>query len=295
MILRRFLVALALLVYCSYSYTETISGSTQNAAKYGLSWTMNTILPQATGLTIGAVSYRYTAVKDPNDPLVVNVQNINAQGNGYIFRSKDDWTGLPGNTITKTVPTDSIPIQYWGPGEIKLEGKGEVLNPYVLYSYRYDTCSATIVTDPKCPNYKPNIPDIVYNDPLNDEFVKKSLETKTSLESEEERERNSKWIKRETLEAKKKSELISATIKNALLTADAAAQAAAFQSLNNIPNFALYSKALPGGVYQETIKYVDRGIPDSKNRLRLNLSQEQLHKSLIGLQYNTNHQGQTND
>lgn len=288
-------MALVCLVYCSYSYTETISGSTQNAAKNGLSWTMGTLLPQSTGLTVNAVSYRYTAVKDPRDPFVVNVQNYNAQGNGYIFRSKDDWTGLPGNTITKTVSTEGIPVQSWGSGEIKLDGKGEVLNPYVIYSYRYDTCAAEIITDPRCPGYKPNIPNINFNDPLNDEFVKKALENKTSLESEEERERNNRWIKKEQPEPKKKSDAALAVAKNALLTADAIAQAAAFQSLNNIPNFTLYSKALPGGVYQETIKYVDRVLPDSRNRLKLTLGQEQLHNSLVGLQYNTNHQGDKND
>ena len=287
-------MVLVFLGYCSYSYTEIIGGTTANAAKNGLSWTMNTILPQFTGISVNAVSYRYTAVKDPHDPMVVSVQNSNAQGTGYIFRTQDDWTGLPGNTITKTIPTDNIPIQYWGPGEMKIDGKGEVLNPYVLYSYRYDTCFGPVITDPRCPGYRPNIPTINYSDPLNDEFIKKSLENKLTLETEEEKERNSRWVKKEP-ESKKKSDVVSSTIKNALLTAEAAEQAATFQAMNTTPNFALYFKALPGGVYQETIKYVDKGMPDSKNRLKLNFSQEQLHNRLTGLQYNTNHQGLKND
>lgn len=287
-------MALVLLASCFYCYSETVNGTTQNAAQNGLSWTMNNVLPQYTGLTVNAVKYTYTAVKEPSDPMVVSVQNSNAQTTGYIFRSHDDWTGLPGNSITKTVPTDNIPIQYWGNGEINVEGRGQVINPYVIYSYRYDTCFNN-TTDPRCPGYKPIIPDIKYSDPLDDEFVKKSLERKTALETEEERKRNSRLLKKEQQEEKKKSTIVAKTIQNSLITAEAAAQSAAFESLNNIPSFALYSKALPGGVYQETIKYVDKGLPDSKNRLRLNLSQERLHNSLTGLQYGNKLQGLQND
>ena len=275
---------LVLLLYCSYSYSEIISGQTPNAASSGLSWVMTNVLPQHAGLTVNNVSYRYTTVKLTSDPMVVSVQNLNAQGSGYIFRSRDDWTGLPGNTITKSIPADSIPIQYWGNGEIKVEGKGEVISPYVLYSYRYDTCFQN-TTDPRCPGYKPSIPEVKYVDPLDDEFVKKALDTKATLETEEERERNSRLLKKEQQEEKKKSAIVNKTIQNSLITAEAAAQSAAFESLNNIPKFTLYYKAIPGGVYQETIKYVDKVLPDSRNLKRLSLSQERLHNSLVDLQY----------
>lgn len=285
-----------MLVYYSYCYTEVINGTTQNAANNGLNWTMTNVLPEYTGLVVNTVNYRYTAVKLTADPLVVNVQNLNAQGNGYIFRSRDDWTGLPGNTITKTVPVDNIPIQYWGAGEIRTEGKGEVKNPSVLYGYRYDTCFGSVVTDPKCPNYKPNIPEVKVTEQPEDEFVKKSLENKTVLESEEERERNNRMFRKEQQDTKKKSDLVNKTIQNSLVTAEAAAQLAAFESLNNIPSFALYSKALPGGVYQEPLKYVDKTLPDSRNRLRLNLSQERLHNKMTDLQYGiTTTQGSQHD
>ena len=285
MILRRYLAA-ALLLFCSYSYSEIVIGQTPSTAtSNSLSWTMNNVLPQYTGLVVTAVSYKYTTIKEPSDSLLVNVQNLNAKGTGYIFRSQDDWSGRPGNTITRTIPTDDIPIQYWGNGEIKTEGKGQVTNPYVLYSYRYDTCFGNVVTDPKCPNYKPPVPEVKYTDPLEDEYVKKSLEKKVSLESEEESERNSRLLKKEQQTDKKKAALVAKTIQNSLLTAEAAAQAAAFESLNNPPSFALYSKTMPGGVYPETIKYVDKVLPDSKNSLRLNRSQEQLHIRLTDLQY----------
>lgn len=284
--LKHGLAALVLLVCYSYSYSEVITGQTTNATKDGVSWLMTDILPAYTGLTVGSVSYRYTAVKVTEDPMVVNVQNYNALGSGYIFRSKDDWTGLPGNSIIKTVPTDNIPIQYWGKGEINIEGKGEVVNPYVIYNYRYDTCFGNVTTDPKCPNYKPSLPEFKYNEPTDDEFVTKSLERKTVLETEEALA-NNEISKKEKQSSKDKSSIIDKTIKNSLLTAEAAAQLAAFESLNNIPGITLYSKAIPGGVYQETLKYVDKVLPDSRNGLRLNLSQERLHNKLVDLQYRT--------
>lgn len=282
--LKHYLAAVVFLLSCSYSYSEIIVGQTPNASTTGLSWVMTNILPQQTGLTVNAVNYRYTTVKLTSDPMVVNVQNLNAQGNGYIFRSRDDWTGLPGNTITKTIPVENVPIQYWGNGEIKVEGRGEVINPYVIYSYRYDTCMASVVTDPRCPNYKPIVPEVSYSDPLNDEYVQKALEKKLVLENEEETSRNRRLLGNEKSIDKRK-ELVAKTIQHSLITAEAAAQAASFEALNNIPGYSLYSRALPGGVYQETIKYVSKQLPDNRNGLRMNLSQQGLHNRLVDLQY----------
>ena len=93
---------------------------------------MTNILPAVTGLTVDGVIYQYTVVKNQIDPLVISIQNKNALQNGYIFRNQDDWSGLRGNTISKVVPVDNIPINYWGPGEIKLDGFGEVKNPSVV-------------------------------------------------------------------------------------------------------------------------------------------------------------------
>ena len=86
MVLRHYLVVLVLWLFCSYSYCEIISGQTTNAAGNGLTWVMTNVLPQHTGLTVNTVNYRYTTVKQTADTMVVNVQNLNAQGNGYIFR-----------------------------------------------------------------------------------------------------------------------------------------------------------------------------------------------------------------
>ena len=55
---------------------------------------MQNILPQQAGLTVGNVIYKYTAVKNEQDDMLVHVQNEDALGDGYIFRETDDWSGL---------------------------------------------------------------------------------------------------------------------------------------------------------------------------------------------------------
>jgi hypothetical protein len=64
---------------------------------------MQNVLPQQAGLTVGNVVYRYETVKNTEDDMVVYVQNENSAGDGYIFRERDDWSGLPGNKIYKVV------------------------------------------------------------------------------------------------------------------------------------------------------------------------------------------------
>ena len=105
--------ALALLVCSSYSYSEEVFGSTTNAASAGYNWVMTNLLPAQAGLQVNGVVYRYTAVKNTDDDMVVHVQNENARGAGYIFRSSDDWSGLPGNTINKVVPVNNVDISWF--------------------------------------------------------------------------------------------------------------------------------------------------------------------------------------
>lgn len=243
---------------------------------------MTNILPAYTGLVVTAVNYQYTAVKDPKDPFVVTVQNRNALGTGYIFRSVDDWTGRPGNTITRTIPQADVPLKFWGSGSITTSGIGEVREPLVFYSYKYDTCNQFLVVDSRCPNYIPLFKQ-EYKDPLDDENIQNILNRRAALETEEERERNQRFLRSQQRE---RSVDRAAVIKHALLTAEALQKQTAFEALNNIPNFGLYSRTIPGGVYPETVKYADKVLPDSRNAARLSGSQERLHNQLVELQYN---------
>src|SRR6056300_385812 len=104
-------LAVALLAcWHSYSYSEIVFGTTQNAASSGYNWVMSNVLPQQAGLRVNGVFYRYTTVKNEEDQFKVTVSNENAVDGGYIFREVDDWTGLKGNTITKVLPQQNVDI-----------------------------------------------------------------------------------------------------------------------------------------------------------------------------------------
>lgn len=242
---------------------------------------MTNVLPNYSGLSVNSLSYRYTAIKSPGDSFAVTVQNLDTQG-GYIFRNTDDWSGRPGNTITKSFALEPVSGSRWGSGSITTQGVGEVSNPYVLYGYRYDTCSAAVIVDPKCPGYKTSTASTSIYDPLQDDAVRAALEAKKQLgETEEEQRRNRAML--ETPDAKKPA--ASKTAQNSLVTAEALNLANAFESLNNAPAFMPYYAALPGGVYQDVLKYAEQKLPQNRNSLRFNLSQQVLHTKLVDLQY----------
>jgi hypothetical protein len=112
--------------------------------------------------------------------MVVSIQNKNALGSGFIFRKQDDWSGLPGNSITKVIPVDNIAGKYWGDGEIAVDGKGVVKNPSVVYKYRYDTCSDPL-SSPSCPGYaEAMLKNLTLKaaepiDPLSNEYLKSAI------------------------------------------------------------------------------------------------------------------------
>jgi len=246
---------------------------------------MTNILPQQAGLTVNGVLYRYTTVKNPEDDMVVYVQNENAIDGGYIFRSTDDWSGVPGNTIRKLVPVQNIPREYWGDGSIEVQGFGTVENALVVYNYQYNPCFQ--VTDkPECPGYIPPIamPDLTVTDPLDDPYVKDELdkETEVSDEDEEDKERNrvqegGKGRERRSIED------ILGIVNPSLVAAADVANMTALLNLNFIPNN--YYTTLPDTKYEETVVLIDANIPDNA-RFRLNqFAQDQLHQKLVNLQY----------
>jgi hypothetical protein len=288
-------VASALVAYSSYCYSEVINGTTNNAAANGPSWSMGTVLPQESGLTVNGVIYKYTAMKDQQDEMLVNIQNQSALGPGYVFRSQDDWTGLPGNTIAKNVPVPNIPIQNWGPGEIEIEGKGSVVNPTVVYTYKYDTCYNPI-TDPSCPGYaeamakflSENMPEQVsIDDPLNDKNIQDAINRKAELKNEYDDEEEKK--KKEAQKEKEKNDRKRMALKsaeNALATAQGVSQQSILEAMNSVPEFnSYYNSVISGGVYADASGYKADKIPENRQALRNGFAQQLLHKQLVESQY----------
>ena len=268
---------MASLLYCCYSYSEPVNEISPNAATNGLNWVMTNIIPQYTGLKINAVAYEYSVIKNQNDNMIVNVQNKDIRSNSYIFRSSDDWSGLKGNTITKVVPVDNILGTYWGPGEIKVDGKGEVKNASVKYKYTYDTCAIT-KTDPNCPGYVPPLTNKEVIDPADDDLVKKALADKVYREVE-------KQVQFELSEKKKKEEVIKKVVKNSLISDKDAQRTLEFEMMNNIPGYNMYTVSMPSGVYNDVLKYPEKYLPDNRRGRSLGLAQERIHNEMVNSQY----------
>ena len=284
----KWLVPLAFLVCLpSYSYSDPITyGATGNAAQNGLNWVMSQVLPDAAGLSVNGVVYQYTAVKETEDDMIVYVQNENAEGDGYIFREVDDWSGLPGETINKLVSVNNIPIGAWGDGSIEVEGTGSVEDPNVIYTYKIDRCYDP-QADPSCPGYVPPIelPEIeaidIY-DALSDDAVREATEeTDPELyDRDKKRQRKAEENSEDRLE-----NALAAT-ENALTMALGASQDAMMASMSRLEQLtSYYTVDIPGGVYRETVSLPQTDMPDNKAGLRNGLAQQILHEKMVQSQY----------
>lgn len=278
---KHYLAAALLLSYSSCSYSEEIFGSTQNAASTGLNWVMTNVLPDYAGLEVNGLIYQYTTVKDPESDMIVYVQNETADGNGYIFRSADDWSGLPGNTINKSFVFPNVAAELWGPGSIEVEGFGTVKDPNVVYTYKYNPCFDP-QSDPSCPGYDKelNMPDIPFSDPLEDEMILAELERKADLDREAEEEDR----RRRQRESKKKSvmeKLLSDGSNPELLSAQAEAMAVALFKVT-LPN--TYYTPIDGGEYLETIRLNGGELSDNRKARRA-FAQQALHDKMVDSQY----------
>lgn len=280
-------VAVLLLLWPSYSYSEEVYGSTNNAAQTGLSWVMTNILPEFAGLEVNGLVYQYTAVKDPETDMIVYVQNEYADGNGYIFRNADDWSGLPGNTINKAFVFPNLSAELWGPGSIEVDGEGSVVDPSVIYTYKYDTCFDP-QADPSCPGYEEPVvvPEIEIYDPLQDELVLEQLEQKARLDEQEEEE-DRKRRQRQNAVQNALENLLSDGGNPGLIDPVAEALALALTS-KTLPT--TYYGTIQGGEYLESLVLDGGDIQDNRKARRSNLAQQLLHQQMVNSQYELNQQ-----
>ena len=275
--------------YClSNNDTAPVYGTTNNAAQFGLNWVMRNVLPQQAGLQVSNVIYQYTTVKNTDDEMIVHVQNENARGTGYIFRSSDDWTGLPGNTINKAVPVDYIDISYWGAGSIEVEGQGSVTGAEVYYTYQYDPCFDP-QSNPNCPGYEDpfvvELNEVDVYDPLEDDLVQEELDRKANrkAQEDEEKERQRKKALEKVEEIEKRLEDLLGIANDTDIAGDAQRLHELLMSLRGIPQS--YQTQLIGGVLPDGAMPPDSKIPSNSRGLRQGLASELRHQELVNLQY----------
>lgn len=271
----------------SYSFADTVTGRTNNAAVGGLSWNMDSVLPSQAGLLVNGMFYQYTINKNVEAPAQVSIRNKLRFGEGYIFENTDDWSGLPGNTITKLLGFASTPKELWGDGEIAVLGEASITNPTVAYNFEYDSCYI-ILSNPACPGYAEAlyqwlldkgllVGEVDINDPYYEEYVNVLLEQQIETE----------LITFAAIEESQDVRLEVRMTSGAAIAklADVAQQEAVLTALQaTLPNFESYYKTMPGGFYAEKVSLEDAKIYDNTSVLR-NLAQQSLHRDLVQLQY----------
>lgn len=248
---------------------------------------MTNVLPQQAGLQVNSVFYRYRTVKETEDEMIVYVENKDAVNDGFVFQSVDNWTGMPGNSINKLVSTGGVPIDRWGDGSIRWTGKGEVLDPSVAYTYQYDPCFDP-QSDPTCPGYKVEIPDIyqpvVFDN--TDEFLQNEIDRKMTLNDEDEEERNRQNAEEKEEEENEEEvdlEQMFGIINESL---QPGVDAAKMNLLTTMQSFStMYYQQLPDTKYDETVVLDGGKLPRNRRNNLMLFSQQKLHNDLIKLQY----------
>jgi len=284
---------LVLLGYSCYSLSEefdtsTKFGTTNNAAQFGLNWVMTNVLPQQAGLQVSGVVYRYTTEKNTEDPMIVHVQNENARGAGYIFRSSDDWTGIPGNSISKAVPVDFLDISYWGRGSIEVEGFGTVKDPEVFYSYKFDPCFDP-QSNPQCPGYQDpfviELNEVDVYDPLEDDLVQNELDRKANMKAQDEDEKEKARAKaKEALEeVDERLEQLLGMVIESTMSQEQELIHSQIMALKALP--ISYQTQLFGGELAGGSLPTGKELPKNTRGLRQSFASELRHAEMVRLQY----------
>jgi len=244
---------------------------------------MGTVLPSVPGLDINGLIYRYRTVKNTEDAMKVHVSNLKAQGGGYIFRETDDWSGVPGNRITKSFALGNIPGANWGNGSISVEGTGSVEDAVVVYSYRVDACYDPQL-NPDCVGYiKPSPPIAEVYDLMEDELALSVLDSDTNFKYDQD---GNRIVDDEEEEQETRLEMGLTASANALTMLRVEGQSAIIDAINlNTSLATYYNSSINGGTYADGYALADATLPDSARGLRNNLAQQLLHEEMVQMQY----------
>lgn len=274
---------MALVSSCSYCYSEIVHEVSQNAAQNGNQWVMSNVLPNILGLKVQSVLYQYTTIKQPNDNMIVSVQNELRGGNGYVFRSVDDWSGLPGNTIKKFVPVDNISYELWGDGMINVQGNGLVVDAKVQYNYSYNPCSKSQLYSATCPGYNEALlKSVNYSLDFKDHELDNVKFDTFEYYSEKDGVKDAETLDREHRESRKRINKAD----NKLTNINLLSQQQIIESMNMVPKFdSYYNFAMVGGNYSDATGYKTSKLPDSKKALGLGMAQQLLHDKMVNQQY----------
>jgi hypothetical protein len=219
---------------------------------------MQNILPAETGLVVNGIAWRYSVDKNAADPFFVNIEQNSVAG-ANLFTFTDNWTGLPGNNITRGAPLNLLG-ENMASGALTTDGTGTVFNENIVYTYQYDSCAVPTLG---CPGFIPPAPSVEVPS------VDYSFEQVLRDQDQEDLERRQMITKERAREAGS----------NAVAQATLAAQ---FFALDIVP--ASYYVALEGGDIQDSF-LPGKDISDNRQGRRMGFAQQRLHSEMVNAQY----------
>ena len=259
MIKRQHWVVLGLLA-CSPCYSQSeVFESTPNVVASGRTWNMQNILPAETGLVVNGIAWRYSVDKNAADAFQVNIEQNSIAGS-RLFTFTDNWTGLPGNNITRGAPLNLLG-ENMASGALTTDGFGTVSNESIVYTYQYDSCAEPTLG---CPNFVPSAPTV--------EVPSYELENATLRDEDQEDLERRQMMQKQTERAREAGS-------NAVAQATLAAQ---FFALDIVPTS--YYVALEGGDIQDSF-LPGKDISDNKRGRRMGFAQQRLHSEMVNAQY----------
>ena len=282
-------VVLVLWVGYSYSSTDIYYGYTNNAISHGNPWSMDSVLPDPSGLEINGVFYTYTPIKETSANFEVDIGNWNSDKSGYIWKETDNWDGSPGGiSIIKAVPLPYTHRSLWGEGFLDKTGDGSIVDANIVYSYKVDPCYNP-QSNVDCPGFIPPKVEEVDVTELYDATEDASMEeTKTEqYDTDEEEETTTEEEEaKEEEDRKRRLERAMSTSESSAMFAESLAQALMLQQMNSAVNVTVYlNKELEGGAYKETLQLEGGTLPDNKQGRRMNWTTQKLHEEMIDMQY----------
>jgi hypothetical protein len=153
-------------------------------------------------------------------------------------------------------------------------GIGEVQDPVVLYSYRFDPSRMQSSQEAY------DFGTVSTYDALSDPYVLNAIEPTDPELYEDKLEKG-----KDEEEDDGRLEKALAASENALTIGHSMTQSAILQSMNVATNLnTYYAAVLQGGKYQETLVLKDKNIPDNRRALR-SLGQQKLHTEMVEEQY----------
>jgi hypothetical protein len=188
----------------------------------------------------------------------VNIEQDSVAG-ANLFTFTDNWTGLPGNNITRGAPLNLLG-ENMGSGALTTDGTGTVFNENIVYTYQYDSCAVPTLG---CPGFIPPAPSVEVPS------VDYSFEQVLRDQDQEDLERRQMITKERAREAGS----------NAVAQATLAAQ---FFALDIVP--ASYYVALEGGDIQDSF-LPGKDISDNRQGRRMGFAQQRLHSEMVNAQY----------